>query len=308
MKKKELISKVNEIVSTDNLETISDLNIYGEELQSLLFKKSSIHTLIFILFALLSVIFINKSNVLSFISIKTYMLMIGLFALISFITTIVFLTLYIYNKKKNVVFEKTSLKKNFKFYEFYDIISFIFVVVSSLLWCIIFILTPVEVRGDSMIDTCYNQDKVIVWHLSYEINRGNIVVADADGYNFSNETDFIIKRVFAKPGDVITYSKYTNVLRVNDKPVVRGNKALEFNLEYFQTMLTVVGEENQIHYSLEEVDGLYYGTVPAGYYILWGDNYNNSQDSRFVGLISEKDILGICIFRIYPFDSFGLLR
>ena len=281
--------------------------LYVELFSLLMFSKSFKHTLIFTILTLLSVIFVNKSHVLSFISLENYLLMLGLFTLVSFITMLVFSTLYIYNKRKNVVVEEKHVRQSFKFYEFYDIISFIFVVVATLLWCIIFILTPVEVRGDSMIDTCYNEDKVIVWHLNYEINRGNIVVADAEGYNFNEDTEFIIKRVFAKPGDEITYSKYTNVLRVNGKAVIDGKKALEFNLDYFQMMLTNVNS-GELHYSLEEIDGLYRGTVPAGYYILWGDNYNNSQDSRYVGLIAEEDILGICIFRIYPFTSFGLLR
>lgn len=307
MKKKELISKINDVVKENSETSISEIDIYGENLHALIFKKSSIHTLIFIIFALLSIVFVNKSNLLSFISLETYLVMISIFAIITSVVMIVFFTLYIYNRKKNVILTKEKVKKDFKFFEIYDIISFIFIVISTLLWCIIFILTPVEVRGDSMIDTCYNEDKVIVWHMSYKINRGNIVVAEADGYNFSDDIDFIIKRVFAKPGDEITYSKYTNVLRVNGKATVLGNKALEFNLDYFQTMLTVA-ENGQIHYSLEEIDGLYRGTVPEGYYILWGDNYYISQDSRSVGLIKEEDILGICIFRIYPFNSIGLLR
>lgn len=308
MKKKELISELNKIVKDNKDASVSDVDMYGEQLHELLFKKSSTHTLIFIIFALLSVIFIKKSNSLSFVSLETYLSMVTIFALISFIIMLVFFTLYIYNKKKNVVLTKENVKKEFSFFEFYDIVGFIFIVTTTLFWCVIFILTPVEVRGDSMIDTCYNEDKVIVWHLAYKIERGDIVVADALNYNFIDETDFIIKRVIAKPGDVITFSKDKKELRINGEVVTFKNQWSEFTLDYFQTMLTVVGDVNQIHYSLNESDGLYQGTVPAGYYVLFGDNYSNSQDSRFVGLIKEEDILGICIFRIFPFDRFGVLN
>ena len=47
------------------------------------------------------------------------------------------------------------------------------------------------------------------------------------------------------------------------------------------------------------------GIVPEGYSIVFGDNVT-SLDSKNVGLIKNEDILGVSIFRIYPFDKIGV--
>ena len=46
--------------------------------------------------------------------------------------------------------------------------------------------------------------------------------------------------------------------------------------------------------------------VPEGYIIVLGDNFINSTDSRVIGLIKNEDVIGKCIFRIYPFSDFGV--
>ena len=63
-------------------------------------------------------------------------------------------------------------------------------------------------------------------------------------------------------------------------------------------MMMTIKEDNKICYDI--------GIVPEGYSIVIGDNFGNSTDSRLIGLISNEDILGKCIFRIYPFSQFGI--
>lgn len=288
MKKKELLNEVSRVLK-EKPEANSEIDILGKELLFTTFKLNFTHVLIYIIFLLLSALLFHKIDYLSFISEDFYIKLLGLFVLISTLIAIVCFTLYIYNRNKNKQFGFKELAKINKFYQIYDIFSFVALFITIFFWLVIFVITPVEVSGESMEKTFYDGDKILVWHIGYEPQNDDVVIIKATKYL---NTDFIIKRVVATSGDTILYSEIDKTLTVNEVVV-----ATNISKSQFQKMMTDVN--NGKSYYEDEI-------VPEGFSIVLGDNQGNSTDSKELGLIANEDILGKFIFRIYPISKMGI--
>jgi signal peptidase I len=59
------------------------------------------------------------------------------------------------------------------------------------------------------------------------------------------------------------------------------------------------------HFNLPTTEGVWEGTVPEGKIFVMGDNRNNSQDSRSLGYIDERWLVGRVVTRLAPLDRFG---
>ena len=158
----------------------------------------------------------------------------------------------------------------------YIIIILVVVLVRS------FIITPVIVSGNSMKPNLNDGELLLVRKIVYNektIKRFNIVVIKKD-------KEEIIKRVIGLPGEHISYKN--NKLYVNDKLVTEDYTHLDtkdFNLEEICTC----------------------STIPEGKYLVLGDNRPISKDSRSIGLIDEKDIIGKAVFRLWPISKIGTI-
>ena len=294
MNKREL-KEIEDIIKDNNED---NYEVYKEKINKFskdVFKNNFIHAVIYFILIILSVLFINNTSKLSFIDTNHYVVTLFVFMVVATIIAIISFTLYIYNKKNEKICSKKSLKKAFWHYQIYDAIGYICVVSAILLWAPLFILTPVEVNGDSMYPTFSSGDKVLVWHCEYKPTVDDVVIVDAQSgnYDYLTEATFVIKRIIARGGDVVTYDEENKVVLVN------GVEKL-FNITHtqYETMMMIHADPN---YKFST-------TVPDGYYIIIGDNRNNSYDSKNVGLIYEEDILGKCVFQIYPFDSFKTIK
>ena len=130
-----------------------------------------------------------------------------------------------------------------------------------------------------------DQDIVILNKLHYrffKIKRFDVVSLKYD------ESKYLIKRVIGLPGDKIEYKN--NKLFINDKKIEEYFLDKETNTEDFS--LTTLGYEK----------------IPKDMYLVLGDNRENSLDSREIGLIKRKDILGKIKLRIWPINKFGPVK
>lgn len=140
-----------------------------------------------------------------------------------------------------------------------------------------FLFRVVGVDGPSMTPTLLNQERLILTDLFYTPERGDIVVIN----RYTKEP--LIKRIIAVGGDTISIDGATGEVSVNgevlDEPYIQGTT---YPLEFQSPQ-----------------------TVPEGYVFVMGDNRENSTDSRRLGYINEKDIMGKAVFRIWPLNKFG---
>ncbi|MBR7164041.1 MAG: signal peptidase I [Clostridia bacterium] len=143
-----------------------------------------------------------------------------------------------------------------------------------------FVFAMVQVEGSSMLPTLESKERLVVTKLFYKPKAKDIVVVKSHELG-----KHIIKRVIAVPGDVIDINGKTGDVSINGKVI---------DEPYILEKLRSAGNANA--YPL---------TVPEDYVFVMGDNRNNSQDSRNLGLIAYEDVVGRASLRIMPFSKFG---
>lgn len=165
--------------------------------------------------------------------------------------------------------------------------SFVFAVFVIIL-IFIFLFRIVTVDGVSMNSTLEDKDRVIMSHLNYTPERDDVVV-----FNSYTLNKTLIKRVIGIPGDTVKIDYNKNTVYVNGEAI--SNEHID------SPMLDKGMFDPQYKIS----DGVYEYKVPEEHIFVMGDNRNNSTDSRTLGFISEDDVLGHAIFRLYPFKKIG---
>ena len=144
-----------------------------------------------------------------------------------------------------------------------------------------------QVSGGSMETTLSDGDHLIVDKISYRFDdpeRFDIIVFP---FQYDKET-YYIKRIIGLPGETVQIDESGNIY--------------------------IDGEVLEEDYGREVIQNPGRASEPIllgeDEYFVMGDNRNNSSDSRDpqVGSIHRKDIIGRAFIRIWPFDSFGVLK
>lgn len=150
-----------------------------------------------------------------------------------------------------------------------------------------FIFAPFIVEGQSMESTLHNEEKLVVNKAIYYVSepkRGDIIVFHAE------PTRDYIKRVIGVAGDTVEVKN--DVLYVNGKAVD-------------EPYLTLNREEMNGAPLTEDVPLI---KIPQGHIYVMGDNRQNSHDSRKIGPVDLKTVVGRAEFVFWPFNHVRMTR
>ena len=184
-------------------------------------------------------------------------------------------------------------KKSSTFVDFLEVISISLVAV-LLLMTLIVRLSPVI--GASMEPTLHQGDVLLVSDLFYTPKIGDIVIIQVDKPTKGASLDRpLVQRIIAVGGDRVSINFKTWEIDVNGLPIDQS---------YLDP--AKIKASAMKNYAMETDDsGICEFTVSEGCVFVLGDNRNDSLDSRTLGEIDERCIVGRAVFRLFPLNSMG---
>lgn len=159
----------------------------------------------------------------------------------------------------------------------------------------VFVFKVPTIDGNSMNDTLFNGERVVISNIFYEPEYGDIVVISR---NYTNDNDNIerysmpiIKRIIATEGQTVDIDFEKGIVYVDGKALSEDYTKTPTNLAY------------DIEFPV---------TVKENCVFVMGDNRNDSLDSRSSsigdgGMIDKRYILGKALFRVFPLNRIGKL-
>ena len=166
----------------------------------------------------------------------------------------------------------------------YEWANSIIVAVIIVVLLLTFVFRLINIKGNSMVDTLQNSDKVIITNFMYEPKVGDIVVIPE---NNEYHSEPIIKRIIALEGQEVYIDYTTNEVYVD---------SILLEEDYVSSRTISTAGESEL--SL---------TVGEGEVFVLGDNREKSLDSRKFGCVKVDDIIGKAQFVVFPFNHFGYL-
>ncbi len=159
----------------------------------------------------------------------------------------------------------------------------------------LFVVSLARIKGSSMLPTLQNRDWTLVWRLPFLLmkpRRFDVVICHYPGRKMKHLPllpQAFVKRVIGLPGD--TLEVIEGVLHINGQPVE----------EPFL---------DPARARFYHARGLRGGTVTLGpnEYFVMGDNRDSSNDSRRVGPLRRRAIVGRVVCVVFPLKRIRRVR
>jgi len=175
---------------------------------------------------------------------------------------------------------------------FLDIIQTVVLALSIFVVVYLFFFAPHEVKGQSMFPNFHDGEFILTDKFTYRFHlpkRGETVIFKAPATESCAEVECeYIKRIIGLPGEKVKIQ--------NGRVFIDGQVLAEGYLPG--------GELLSAGSFLKEGQGF---SIPAGSYIVLGDNRPHSRDSREFGPIKKEAMIGRAFFRYWPPGRMGLI-
>jgi signal peptidase I len=161
-----------------------------------------------------------------------------------------------------------------------------------------FVIQPFSIPSGSMEPTLKSHDRLLVNKLSYHfhsVHRGDIVVFKKPAEDTTPDITDLVKRVIGLPGETISAR--------DGQVYVDGRYLPQPWLPKVDQGVTVFPPS--IPGCLPSPPGSC--RIPAGEYIMLGDNRTNSSDSRVFGPVPGSLFIGRAFILVWPLSRIGFL-
>jgi len=158
----------------------------------------------------------------------------------------------------------------------------------------LFVVQIHEVNGNSMLPNFHNGEYVLTDKLTYkfrEPQRGEVAIFKAP----PRPRDEYIKRLIGLPGERIKIQNNQVTIYNEEHP-----EGFILNEDYLGEGIITTGKTtippNTIY------------TIPEGHYLVFGDNREDSSDSRHWGPVKKDLIVGRAVIRIWPPTALSIVK
>ena len=175
-----------------------------------------------------------------------------------------------------------------------------------------FVLSNDTVSGPSMQPSFENGQRLIsVRHA--QIKRGEVVIVKAP----DEPGALYIKRVIGMPGEKIVSKNnqiYINNKKLSQPWLTQGKKMIDAGSDTLYsatqnfTMKSLArSRQFQQYYTKSQLNYINkYNRIPKETYFVMGDHRSVSKDSRYIGTIKRKNVVGVVKLRYWPLNEFKI--